>query len=71
MPKLAEIEISYEQIADLVCQLEFEEKMNLIKILCEKEYKDKFYSYTEGLKNRYQIPEMNEEELDRFLHEQG
>ncbi len=33
MPKLAEIEISYEQIADLVCQLEFEEKMNLIKIL--------------------------------------
>ena len=31
MPKLREVDINYEQIVELVCQLEFEKKIALIK----------------------------------------
>lgn len=70
MPKLKEVDITYRQIADLVSQLEFEEKMSLIKTLVrEKDYRDNFYNYTEALRRKYNIPMMNEEELDDFLHQ--
>ncbi len=70
MPKLKEVDITYRQIADLVSQLEFEEKMSLIKTLVrEKDYRDNFYNYTEALRRKYNIPMMNEEKLDDFLHQ--
>jgi len=70
MPRLKEIDINYDQIRELVCQLEFSKKMSLIKdIIKEKEYKDSFYAYTESLLKKYNIPRMNEDELDTFLHQ--
>jgi SET domain-containing protein len=70
MPKLKEIDINYDQICELVCQLEFKKKMSLIKqIIKEKEYKNSFYTYTESLLKKYNIPGMNENELDTFLHQ--
>ena len=70
MPKLKEIDIDYEQIRELVCQLEFKKKMSLIgEIIKEKEYRDNFYIYTESLLKKYDIPRMNQDELDTFLHQ--
>lgn len=72
MTKLKEVDINYEQIVELVRQLEFEKKMALIKdIIREKRYKENFYLYTEALTKKYNIPEMSEEELDTFLHERN
>ncbi|MBT9145848.1 MAG: hypothetical protein DDT42_01725 [candidate division WS2 bacterium] len=69
MPRLKEIDINYEQIGDLFSQLDFEKKMMLIKgVIRDKRYRENFYTYTEGLAKKYRIPEMNEEELDAFLH---
>jgi hypothetical protein len=70
MPKLKEIDINYDQIKELVYQLAFEKKMALIKeIVQEKNYQKDFYCYTESLAKKYDIPKMNESELDAFLHE--
>ncbi len=70
MPRLKEIDINYDQVRELVCQLEFSKKMSLIKdIIKEKEYKDSFYTYTESLLKKHNIPRMNEDELDTFLHQ--
>ncbi len=70
MPKLKEIDVSYDQIVELVRQLEFDKKLFLIKtVIMENEYKDNFYRYTESLRDKHKIPPMNEEELDNFLHE--
>jgi hypothetical protein len=70
MPKLKEINIDYDQVRDLVCQLAFEKKMALIKeIVKDKCYKENFYDFTESLVRKYNIPAMNETELDDFLHE--
>ena len=70
MPKLKEINISYDQIRDLVRQLDFDKKISLIKeVVKEREYRENFYKYTEDLAKKYCIPKMNEEELDIFLHE--
>ena len=69
MPKLREIDIDYEQIKGLVCQLAFEKKLALIEeLVTEKSYKESFYSYTESFVKKYNIPEMNEHQLDDFLH---
>jgi 23S rRNA maturation-related 3'-5' exoribonuclease YhaM len=69
MPKLKEIDINYDQIRELVCQLEFKKKMSLIQeIIKQKEYKNSFYTYTESLLKKYNIPTMDEDELDTFLH---
>jgi hypothetical protein len=69
MPKLKNLEINYEQIKDLVLQLDFEQKMLLIKELCkDKAYKENFYKYTEELAKESGIKKMDEEELDAFLH---
>ncbi len=69
MPKLKEINITYDQIVELVHQLEFEQKISLIaSVIREKRYRDNFYCYTESLGTKYNIPSMNEEELDKFLH---
>ena len=69
MPKLKEIDIDYEQIKDLVCQLAFEKKLALIKeLVTEKTYRESFYRYTESFVKKYNIPEMNESQLDDFLH---
>ena len=69
MPKLKEIDIDYEQIKDLVCQLAFEKKLALIKeLVTEKSYRESFYRYTESFVKKYNIPEMNESQLDDFLH---
>ena len=69
MPKLKEIDVNYDQIRELVCQLEFKKKMTLIReIIREKEYRNNFYRYTESLLKKYNIPKMNEDELDTFLH---
>ena len=69
-PKLNEVEVNYTQVCELVKQLEFKEKMDLIReITKESDYKDKFYMYTERLAKQYNIPKMSEEELDKFLHQ--
>lgn len=70
MPKLREIDINYDQIRDLVYQLAFEKKMALIKeIVKDRRYQEDFYRFTESLAKKYAIPNMNESELDAFLHE--
>lgn len=70
MPKLKELEISYDQLKSLISQLDFEKKMDLIKeIFKDQSYRERFYAYTEDLARKYNIPKMNEEELDAFLHE--
>ena len=70
MPKLREIEINYSQVRDLVYQLRFDKKMALIKeITKDKRYQDDFYRFTESLVRERNIPQMNESELDTFLHE--
>lgn len=70
MPKLKEIDINYDQIRELVRQLNFEKKITLIRdVIKEKGYRENFYAYTEHLTKKYNIPRMSEEELDTFLHE--
>jgi hypothetical protein len=70
MPLLKEVIFSDEQVLELVKQLDFDKKMDLIKeITTENEYRDNFYAYTEGLARKYNIPEMSEEELDDYLHD--
>jgi len=69
MPKLKEIDVDYEQIRDLVCQLASEKKLALIKeLVTEKSHRESFYRYTGSLVKKYNIPEMNESQLDDFLH---
>jgi len=69
MPKLKELEINYEQIKNLVLQLDFEQKMLLIKELSkDMSYRENFYRYTEELAKKSGIKKMSEEELDTFLH---
>ncbi len=69
MPKLREIHIDYDQVRELVFQLAFSKKMSLIReIVQDKRYQDDFYSYTESLTKKYNIPDMSEQELDEFLH---
>ena len=61
--------LDYNQIKELVCQLAFEKKLALIKDLVqEKSYRESFYQYTESLVKKYDIPDMNETDLDNFLH---
>jgi hypothetical protein len=69
MPKLKEIDVDYEQIKGLVYQLAFEKKLALIKeLVTEKSYRESFYRYTESFVKKYNISEMNESQLDDFLH---
>ncbi len=69
MPKLKEIDVNYEQIKELVYQLAFEKKLALInELVMDRSYKEKFYRYTESLLTKYNIPGMNESQLDGFLH---
>jgi len=69
MPKLKEIDINYEQIKGLVYQLAFEKKLALIQdLVTEKSYRENFYRYTESFIAKYNIPKMNESQLDGFLH---
>ncbi len=69
MPKLREIDINYEQIRDLFLQLDYGKKIALLKeVINDKNYRENFYAYTEGLAKKYKIPQMNEKELDAFLH---
>ena len=70
MPKLKEIDINYDQVRNLVYQLAFEKKMALIKeIVKDSRYQEDFYRFTESLVRKHNIPQMNESELDTFLHE--
>ena len=74
MPKLKDkdIEINYDQICDLVRQLAFEKRMALIRdVAKEINYREDFYAYTENLTQKYSITEMNEDELDVFLHDKN
>ncbi len=69
MPKLKEIDVNYEQIKGLVYQLAFEKKLALInELVMDRSYKEDFYSYTESFLKKYNIPKMNESQLDGFLH---
>ena len=69
MPKLNDMEISYEQIKDIILKLDFEQKMLLIKTLTrDNSYRENFYKYTEELAKKRGIRKMNQEELDTFLH---
>lgn len=69
MPKLKEIEINYDQVRELVYQLEFNKKMALIKeVIKDKRYQDDFYRFTELLVQKHNIPKMSGSELDTFLH---
>ena len=70
MPKLREIDVNYDQIRDLVYQLEFEKKMALIKdVVKDKRYQNDFYRFTESLVQKYNIPEMDESELNVILEQ--
>ena len=70
MPKLKDIDINYEQIRDLVYQLTFEKKIALIQeMVRDKDYQKNFYGFSEGLKIKHSIPEMDDSELDALLHE--
>lgn len=70
MPTLKEIDINYDQVRDLVYQLAFDKKMELIKeIAKDRRYQESFYHFTESLAEKYDVPDMNESELDTFLHE--
>lgn len=70
MPRLKDIDVNYSQIKDLVCQLAFEKKIELIKeIARDRDYQENFYRYSESLVKRHGIPRMSEAELDKFLHE--
>ncbi len=69
MPKLKEIDLDFEQVKGLVYQLEFEKKLALIRdLVAEESYRENFYRYTESLVRKYNISEMNESQLDVFLH---
>ena len=69
MPKLKEVDINYQQVCELVKQLEFKEKIGLLKeVTREAGYRENFYNFTESLAKQYNIPAMTEEELDEFLH---
>ena len=69
MPKLGEINIEYPQIKDLILQLDFKERMKLInELIGDENYQKSFYSYTQNLVKKYNIPDMTENELDDFLH---
>ena len=69
MPKLGEINIEYPQIKDLILQLDFKERMKLIsELIGDENYQKSFYSYTQDLVKKYNIPEMTENKLDDFLH---
>ncbi len=69
MPKLKDVDVNYDQIRELVRQLDFEKKMALIReVAKERGYRKNFYEYTERLVKKYNIPKMSEEELDAFLH---
>jgi len=70
MPKLKDIDIDYDQIRELVFQLAFSKKMSLLReIVQDKRYQEDFYSFTESLAKKYNIPDMSEQELDVFLHD--
>ncbi|TYB34245.1 MAG: hypothetical protein FXF49_02675 [Flexistipes sinusarabici] len=70
MPKLKEIEIKYDQIKELVFQLDLEQKLSLIyDITKDKKYRENFYAYAQNIAKKIEIPDMTEEELDDFLHE--
>lgn len=46
MPKLYEVEIDYDQIRDLVCQLTFNKKFQLTKeIIRDKNYQEDYYHF--------------------------
>ena len=69
MPKLGEINIEYPQIKDLILQLDFKERMKLInELIGDENYQKSFYSYTQSLVKKYNIPDMTENELDDILH---
>jgi hypothetical protein len=68
MPEFKDREISYDRIDELVRQLEFDKQVALIKaMLSEKVYQEYFYQSSEELRKKYQIPFLQEDELDRFL----
>ncbi len=70
MPMLKEIEFTSEEVFQLVKQLEFSQKIALLKEITKStDYRNNFYAYTEGLARKYNIPEMNEQDLDNFLHD--
>jgi len=47
----------------------FEKKLALIKeLVTERSYRESFYQYTESLLKKYNITEMNESQLDGYLH---
>ena len=70
MPKLKEIDINYDQIRELVYQLEFDKKMALIKeVTGDVRYQNDFYRFAESLVRKHNIPDMSKSELDSFLHE--
>ena len=72
MAKLRDIDIDYDQIKELVKQLDFGKKMALIKeVAKEREYRKDFYNFTEGLVKKYNIPEMTDDELNKFLHDRS
>jgi len=67
MPKLKEVEINYKQVCELVKQLNFKEKIELLRnITKETGYRENFYNYTQSLAAQYKIPAMNEKKLDDF-----
>ena len=60
-------EISFSRLKDLVFQLDFKKKMDLIKAISkEVTYREEFYQYTESLARKYNIPQMSDQELDAF-----
>jgi len=68
--RIKNIDVNYNQIKELVCQLAFEKKMALIKeIVKDKDYRKNFYQFSESLAKKHNVPQMNESELDKFLQD--
>jgi hypothetical protein len=68
MPEFKDREISYDRIDELVRQLEFDKQVALIKaMLSAKAYQEYFDQDSEELSKNYQIPFLQEDELDLFL----
>jgi hypothetical protein len=67
MPKLSGIGIQYEQIVELLHQLESEKQMTLMKAIMSKhEYQENFYRDIEDFRKKHKIP-LIKKELDVFL----
>ncbi|MEM2933239.1 MAG: hypothetical protein QW622_03490 [Candidatus Pacearchaeota archaeon] len=70
MPKLKEIEINYEDIADLVRQLSPKERIALLlSAIGVEKWRNIVYAYAEKLAKEKGFDKLTEDDLNHLLHE--